>query len=85
MGNPAFVDALRVATSGANDVQLSWTGVSNAPLYDARRAAGATMSGATPIGTTGALSLLDPGARTDGKKIVYYQVRGRNACGVEGP
>ena len=81
---PAEVrDSLRVTRSGTADIRLAWSAAAGAASYRGYRSTSAQMTGATRIGETTALALVDPGAQQDGVRAVFYQVRGANGCGVE--
>jgi hypothetical protein len=59
---------------------LSWQPQIGAASYAVWRSTSRDLSGAVRIGTTGATSFTDAGARLSGASY-YYDVRALNACG----
>lgn len=79
-GPAPAVDASVRGASAANDVVLSWQPQIGAAAYAVWRSTSRNLSGAMRIGTTGATSFTDAGARLSGVSY-YYEVRALNACG----
>lgn len=81
---PAVGDTLTVAKSGADDVQLSWTGV-GASNYDVWRSTDAAFGHAAFAGASGgATTTIDAGAQSL-PGIHFYLVRSVNSCRWESP
>ncbi len=81
---PGPVDATVSASRSGSDVALGWAPQAGAAEYHVWRSTAPNMSGAVRVGVTGSTSFVDAGAAAAGSSY-YYQVRSRNACGVEGP
>ena len=75
--------SVRVASSGVNDLRITWQAQPGATGYSVYRSAGPTMTGAVRVGRVWSTSFVDPGARTSTAPRYSYEVRALTACSPE--